>query len=262
VAYWEFVANQDATYQAGYSLSTATRQDSVGGNTNQHYFMVLAHTSDPFVFFESNPDSGYSVDNLSPGAPMMLTALRVGDDVELSWSPSETLDPDLKEYAVYRSSTSGVTPDPLFYVTSNSDTMLTDVGAPESVLYYVVTAVDVHLNESGPSNEAMAKAVPTAADDRTPALTSLQVQPNVPNPFSATTELRVGLPAQADVRVDVFDVAGRRVASRDVGRRSAGWQSVRFDGRDDAGRQLPSGVYFYRIRAGSETLTRKMVLHR
>lgn len=96
----------------------------------------------------------------------------------------------------------------------------------------------------------------------TPGLpAALTLLPNAPNPFSSVTALRAGMPAASDARLEVFDVTGRRVVSRDVPL-GAGWQEVVFDGRDDAGRELGSGVYFYRIQAAGVTRTQKFVIAR
>jgi flagellar hook assembly protein FlgD len=84
---------------------------------------------------------------------------------------------------------------------------------------------------------------------------------NIPNPFTGTTELRIGLPKAANVTVKVYDVAGRLVATR-TAILGKGWQDIRFNGRDDAGKLLPSGVYFYRVSATGDVVTRKMVLMR
>jgi hypothetical protein len=64
------------------------------------------------------------------------------------------------------------------------------------------------------------------------------------------------------VRVEVFDVAGRRVRDTLMPAQAKGWSDVRLDARDDRGRLLPSGVYFYRVHAGHETVTKKMVIAR
>jgi hypothetical protein len=74
--------------------------------------------------------------------------------------------------------------------------------------------------------------------------------------------LRVGLPKASDVAIEVFDVAGRRVRSELTATLAAGWRDIDFDGRDAVGQTLPSGVYFYRVRAAGETITRKMVIAR
>ena len=88
------------------------------------------------------------------------------------------------------------------------------------------------------------------------AAPGLAVSPGYPNPF--TRDVRFDFEArQEGVTMEVFDVAGRRVASRVA--RGGG---VSFDGRDDRGRLLPSGVYLCRFTAAGATRTRKVVISR
>jgi hypothetical protein len=262
--YWEWVGNQDALYTSGYSYLAPTRQDSVAGEPALHFFQVVAHTADAFRFWPSPPDSGYSVDNLAPAAPLSLMATRTtGSNVVLTWSPSGANESDFKEYWVYRSESGGVPPTPLFYLDSATDTLLTDTTAyPSQTFYYIVTAVDVHENKSVPSNEAMVNPSATGIGDATPRLTNLQVLPNVPNPFAEMTELRIGLPARTSVTLKVYDVTGRRVLERRFPSMSRGWTRIEFDGRDGADKLLTSGVYFYRISAAGMSVTKKMVVLR
>ena len=91
---------------------------------------------------------------------------------------------------------------------------------------------------------------------------SLELGDNYPNPFSTGTTFELSLRRDSDVNLEVFDAAGRRVRWIQVGHRKAGSWSIRFDGRDDRARALPSGVYFYRMHAGNETVTKKMVIAR
>jgi hypothetical protein len=256
--YWELVATDTPAQQEGYLSTVSTPQDSISNNPGVYWYKVLSVSHDKH--WESGQVPGYSVDNLAPAAPLMLAAQRVGTDVVLEWNPSSESEPDFRDYVVYRGAASGVTPQPIFYLSETPDTLLTDTNAPTGTLYYIVTSRDIHENQSAPSNEASVSPV-TGIGNPAPALTSLQLDANIPNPFSASTELRIGLPAPATVTVEVFDVAGRRVATREAAL-DAGWQSLRFDGRDASGRLLPSGVYFYRINAAGETLTRKLVIHR
>jgi hypothetical protein len=97
----------------------------------------------------------------------------------------------------------------------------------------------------------------TAAGD-VPATTELLA--NHPNPFNPSTTIGYTLATSGRVRLTVFDTAGRRVRSLVDADESRGPHSVVFDGRDDAGSGLASGVYFYRLETGVVTRTRKMVL--
>jgi len=71
----------------------------------------------------------------------------------------------------------------------------------------------------------------------------------VPNPFHETTQLVFSMPNEGRTRVSIYNIEGRRVRlllDRALG---AGSQQLTWDGRDDAGRDLGSGVYFYRLKA-------------
>jgi len=96
---------------------------------------------------------------------------------------------------------------------------------------------------------------------RTPAAPALRVT-NHPNPFTATTTLELVLSSASDVEIDVYDVAGRRVASRLLEDAAAGSHALPFPSIAADGTPLVSGVYFCRIRAAGETVTRKMVIAR
>jgi hypothetical protein len=83
-----------------------------------------------------------------------------------------------------------------------------------------------------------------------------------PNPFSGETSIRFALPVAGPVSLEVFDLAGRRVAVLARGQHDAGLHAVSFRprGGDGAVRGgLPSGVYFVRFTAGSFTRTQKLL---
>jgi hypothetical protein len=91
---------------------------------------------------------------------------------------------------------------------------------------------------------------------------SLALYQNYPNPFNAGTTLSFSLPAAAEVELAIYDVSGRRVALVERGRRGAGVFDRPWDGTDDGGKPLSSGVYFLRLRAGTEEAVRKIVVLR
>ena len=87
---------------------------------------------------------------------------------------------------------------------------------------------------------------------------------NRPNPFSNSTLIQYALPRDTEVTLDVFDLTGHRVARLANGRETAGRHEVRFGlgAHDVAGAALgrvPAGVYFYRLQAGAQSATRKML---
>ena len=260
-SYWELIGTVAAYGLNAYSMTAPTTNDSISGNDGMHYFQIIAHSASNFWI--SNTVSGYSVDNLAPGAPLALSAQRVSNDVQLTWDPSGFEEADFSHYAVYRSETPGVMADPGMFLSDAPDTTLLDTSAdPGTMYYYIVTAKDIHENESDPSNEANVPVV-VGIGDQPPSFSALTVFGNTPNPFGVDgTVIRFGLPSASDVVVEVFDVAGRRVAVERVSRRGAGLGELRFAGRDASGQLLPSGVYFYRVAASGQSQVRKMVILR
>jgi len=82
-----------------------------------------------------------------------------------------------------------------------------------------------------------------------------------PNPFNPATTISYELPNPATVNLDIYDVSGRLVRSLERGvQRPAGAHAVMWDGKDSAGRTVQSGVFFYRLVAGSRVQTGKMAL--
>lgn len=91
-----------------------------------------------------------------------------------------------------------------------------------------------------------------------PTLTELHA--NHPNPFNPETTIEYSLALAGPVRIRVFDTAGHLVRTLVDAPQAKGAHRVTFDGRDDRGQQLASGVYLYRLDTALTTLSRKMVL--
>jgi len=90
----------------------------------------------------------------------------------------------------------------------------------------------------------------------------LTLESSAPNPFGTATTVRYVLAAAAEVSAAVYDAVGRRVRRLDGAPRPPGEHNLVWDGRNDSGVQLPSGVYFCRVRAGTEERTTRLVLLR
>ena len=89
-----------------------------------------------------------------------------------------------------------------------------------------------------------------------------QLQQNAPNPFNSETVLSYFLLEPGPARLEVFSMIGQRVAVLRQGPQQAGYHRLRWNGRDDAGRPLASGIYLYRLVTDEGILTRKLVLLR
>lgn len=83
-----------------------------------------------------------------------------------------------------------------------------------------------------------------------------------PNPFGDRTLIRYALPRDVGVELKIYDVSGRAVRTLVKGKEKAGFKQAMWDGRDNLGRKVSSGVYFYRLKAGDYQATKKMLLQR
>jgi hypothetical protein len=95
-----------------------------------------------------------------------------------------------------------------------------------------------------------------------PAAPKLVLHQNYPNPFNPITLIRFDLPSPVRVNLGVYSVKGELVTILLDRRMNEGSKEITWTGRDSKGRQVASGVYFYRLTAGDHTLARKMVLLR
>ena len=91
---------------------------------------------------------------------------------------------------------------------------------------------------------------------------SPQLAQNAPNPFNSQTVLAYFLHAPGPARVEVFALSGQRVAVLHQGPQQAGYHRLHWDGRDDTGRLVASGMYLYRLVTDEAVLTRKLILLR
>lgn len=83
---------------------------------------------------------------------------------------------------------------------------------------------------------------------------------NYPNPFNPETKITFALPSASEVTLTIYNVLGREVRTLVASTLEAGQHTVTWDSRDNAGAVTASGVYFYRLDAGTYSTTRKMML--
>lgn len=89
---------------------------------------------------------------------------------------------------------------------------------------------------------------------------SFVLRQNYPNPFNPETHISYMLPHDGNVKLMVYSVRGQKVRTLVNGFQATGPQSVRWDGTDDKGNSVASGIYFYRIEAGEFIDTKKMMM--
>jgi hypothetical protein len=89
---------------------------------------------------------------------------------------------------------------------------------------------------------------------------ALEVSQNSPNPFNPNTTISYSLPQEMDVKLEIYNILGQRVRVLVDEHQEAGYKTIIWDGKDDDGREVSSGIYFYRIKASDFVRARKMVL--
>jgi hypothetical protein len=145
-------------------------------------------------------------------------------------------------------------------------TYLTDAGRTQwqswgstidEVANTLTSAGYLALYETISAGSAVASVV---GDDSPPRISFLSQ--NHPNPFSSATDIAFGVDASGNVRIQIYDVKGRLVRDLANARFRADRHVVTWDGRDNHGRSVAGGVYFYRLVSESLVQTRKMVLIR
>jgi len=115
--------------------------------------------------------------------------------------------------------------------------------------HHTTTPTDV--GDQGPGDDVAAiPSVPMLSQNR-------------PNPFNPMTSIAYGVPASSGrthVRLTIYDVSGREVRRLVDGSQAPGSYNALWDGRDDRGQRVHSGVFFYRLQVGRDSLTRKMTV--
>lgn len=205
--------------------------------------------------------------NFSPSicpSPQNLAASEgLSDRIEVTWDA--VAHPDITGYNVFRADWQNGE-----YQKLNSDPVsgasYTDVALPDSGTYwYYVTAVFAGSYggaESFASNtDSGSLENTTGADDNKQSIpTQFFLSQNYPNPFNPVTSISYGLPKDADVKIEIFNVLGQNVRTLVDEHQTAGYKSVIWDGMDRSGARVSSGVYFYNIDAGNYRDSKKMLL--
>jgi hypothetical protein len=242
---WEFAGTIPAYGASSYFMVAPTLADSTPALGQHHSaFFIRAATDIPSVFYDSLPDSGYSLDNLAPGAPSSF-AYSTG---QLDWDESSAEDFDY--FSVYGSNTSSFAAATLIDYTVAP---ALDVTASPYAFYFA-TATDFSGNEGQPAVINTLSAV-----SGTPRSYVLSIS-SYPNPFNPETVIRFTLPSRGRAKVTVYDARGAFVVALVDEEKGAGAHTREWDGTDSGGKAVSSGVYFAQVSHPSGRKSYKMVL--
>lgn len=141
--FWESLAEVPAAFLAGYAYTAPTLTDSSEFDNPYTAYFVQAITGNPFTFYNSSPDSGYSVDNLSPPAPSLLAVTYGPAANTLHWQGRDVR--DLRGYELHRGTDADFVPAAGNRVVTTPDTSHVDIPGKH---FYKLAAVDIHGNRS------------------------------------------------------------------------------------------------------------------
>jgi len=249
LAGWTYVASLPAHGETEYNLVVPTLVDATASSLEYSAYMVRAVTADPFTFYDSAVDNGFSVDNLPPPAPSPFLAAYAAGATHLHWGASPA--GDFASFRLYRGASAGFTPAESNRVTSTTDTDYGDPGAAGS--WYKLSAVDRNGNESvfailGPAQ---------TTDVPAPGGIEAGLRGVWPNPGRGDRAIvSFALASAEPATLELVDVAGRRVLERAVGTLGPGGHQLDLAG----GRRLPAGVYMVRLTQGPRSWTTRVAI--
>jgi hypothetical protein len=208
----------------------------------------------------TSPQAGWYIDDIEidPGTAVPITveelrAQRAADGVRLEWRARSSEPGDL--FRIYRSSSTDASSFQLLTTLAadpqRTEYVYLDTSAQPGRGYAYRLGLVVRGEENMTHEVTVAGQVPRFA-----------LHGNRPNPFNPRTTIRFELSQSQRAWLDIFDVRGhhvRRLVDRPL---DAGEHTTVWDGTDDDGRSLPSGLYLYRLSSGSRIATRRMLLLR
>ncbi len=254
---WTYVGAVPAAKQSKYSFVAPTLFDStITGGVVRTMFYITGITNSGVVY-STPPDSGYSVDNLSPPPPTGINESVANNIVRLGWQLSPAKDFDY--FAVYKGTTPGFDPHATTPVTKTSDTSFVDQNVQAgATYYYYVTAFDFSGNESDLSSRV--EVLVSGVNDAHGGIPrEFALAQNYPNPFNPWTQIGYQVPKDSHVKITIYNTLGVEIATIVDRNEQAGYYNVVWDGKDNRGNVVGSGLYLYRMSAGSFSAVKKMV---
>ena len=219
-------------------------------------------------------DGGFAP-NEPPSSPTGLNGIVQADSAVLSWhhaTDSETQSPGLTYNLRIGTSPGGVdivSPmatgagyrQVVAIGNANHDTTWTIKSLPEGTYYWSVQAVDDAFTGSVFAVEDSFSTIVTGVDHEDDPIPEQYVLfQNYPNPFNPATTIEYVLPHTSNVQLAIYNVMGERITLLVDALQPAGRYKVPWNGTDQTGNHLASGVYFYRLDAGRFVQTRKVLL--
>ncbi len=212
------------------------QDESLDGGEYTYYIVALYGDN------ESDPSESATTEITLP-APSNISFLEIGTTgVMISWDAPEF---DVDNYRLYKEGELLSEQLALFY---------NDFDLTEGPITYSVTAV-----YDGYESEEITAIYENSDADNDLELKD-EVLGNYPNPFNPTTEIRFNLSEASNVKITIYNAKGEFVKQTLSEKLNAGTHSAIWNGKDKAGKTVPSGIYLYNVKTDKINITNKMIL--
>ena len=251
-------------YDSVLTDTNATFVTSELEDNTQYFWEVIAMDQSDGI---SHSEAATFWTDLIPEAPGGFALLSPEDDVAglsdmpaFEWELAE--DPDPMDYATYtfQVATDSNFVDVVFETNTEVDVAheLTEALPVDAEYWWKVIATDT--DSLTTESETFKFTVGYVAIAEIIALpTEFMLDQNYPNPFNPSTTIKYGLPEDSNVSLVIYDIRGNTVRTIDSGSQTAGWYEHVWNGMNDEGQPVSTGLYLTRLRAGSYTKTIKML---
>jgi fibronectin type 3 domain-containing protein/lysophospholipase L1-like esterase len=227
-------------------------------NGNSYYYSIAAMDKGGNMSDRSAVYLAIPKDNTIPEAPKNLGVITELGQVVLQWD--NNLEPDLKEYDIYRSTETFHSNDEaarIGFVLTPETSFIDTVLDIFTEYFYSITAIDSSGNESGISNVVTTVTLDVNLED-----VIQNINPELflaPNPFNSKISITYNLITDTHVKISIFDMLGREVYSVVDKVQAAGWHSEVWNGKNSNGSPVSTGIYLYHFEANQKLIQGKIV---
>jgi len=268
-----WVDNNASLNESDYAVSgTVFARYLAGGNppVSSEMLIETEQSNTVSIAMENQPPGEFTLLSPSDGDTLVITADDLGSSQLFAWGASVDPNGTPVEYEICiniqtpfdQFCEDNGTSTAHFVTLEDIVSYLDSVGVPSVDLTWTVYAND-GMDETEASNGPRSYHIDAGwvlgiYDELIPV--EFALHQNYPNPFNPVTNIRFDIPEEGNVRMDIYNITGQKVATLVNGRMQPGFHSIRWDGTNDLGKQLASGMYIYHIKAGDFRDVKKLLL--
>jgi len=191
---------------------------------------------------------------LSIISPENLTAVLEEDIVTLDWEIEDSRVFDY--FCIYRNRND----DEYELISTTTETTYEDILEEAGIYSYYVTAMYDETHESLPSNIVTIEYTSTGIQNNDIVSYTTKLGNCYPNPFKGETTITFTLNADQDILIEIYKLTGQKIRTLVDKTMQQGKQEVIWNSRDDQGKRVQDGIYFYNLKAGSYSYTKKLII--